>query len=208
MTQTEPVVFVVDDDAAMRRSLAWLLESVSRPVESFNSAEEFLRSYAPDRPGCLVLDVRMPGMSGLELQNELARRKSLLPIIIISGHGDVPMAVRAMKAGVLDFIEKPFNQQVLLERISDALKRDARDRKERQRQDDIQSRLDLLTAREREVMELVVAGLTSREIAERLGVSPKTVEVHRNHLMDKLKVAGVVELVRLALSAGPSPAPA
>lgn len=201
MTQAEPVVYVVDDDAAMRRSLTFLLESVQQRVETFSNAEEFLSAYDPNRPGCLLLDVRMPGMSGLELQSELAAMKCLLPVIVISGHGDVPMAIRAMKNGALDFIEKPFNQQTLIERVGEAIGRNSRDRRVHALSANTEARLALLTAREREVMDLVVSGLTSRAIADRLKISHKTIEVHRNHIMAKLRVNGVVELVQLALGA-------
>jgi len=198
-TPKDPTVFVVDDDRPMRRSLGWLLESVGLVVETFATAEEFLASWTPERPGCLVLDVRMPGLSGLELQAELVRRGVGVPTIVITGHAEVPMAVRALKSGAVDFLEKPFSDQLLLDRVHEALEIDRQARDAEERRSMAERRLADLTAREREVLELVVAGHTSREIAERLRVSPRTVEVHRARVMEKMGATSLAELVRLAL---------
>lgn len=201
MAAPEATVFVVDDDPAVRKSLETLLKSVGLSVETFRSAQEFLAAYDPARPGCLILDVRMPGMSGLELQRTLRDRGQDIPIIIVTGHGDVPVAVRALKDGALEFLEKPFSKQMLLEHISEALKRDVAGRDRRGHHEEIAARLALLTDRERQVMELVVAGKVSKEIAAALGLSKKTVDVHRAHVMQKLKLESVAELVELVMIA-------
>ncbi|HSQ08241.1 MAG TPA: response regulator transcription factor [Chromatiaceae bacterium] len=199
-TQTpEPTVFVVDDDEAMRSSLKWLIESTGQRVLTFDSADAFLRGYSPDWAGCLLLDVRMPGMSGLELQAYLAREDYRLPVIIITGHGDVTMAVKAMQAGALDFIEKPFHDQDLLDSIRRALAVDSQARAHRTRHADLVARLETLTPREHEVMALVTAGHSNREIAAALGVSGKTVEAHRARVMEKMQAPSLAELVRMAL---------
>ena len=202
MPPPEPTVFVVDDDRAMRDSLSWLLDSVGLRVRSYATAAEFLADHDPAQPGCLVLDVRMPGMSGLDLQAELARRGVELPTIVITGHAEVSMAVRAVKAGALDFIEKPFSDQLLLDRVRQALEVDLEAREVRRRREDARRRLATLTAREREVLDLVVAGKANKEIASALGVSPKTVEVHRAHVMSKMCVDSLAELIRITLLAG------
>jgi len=202
MPQPEPTVFVVDDDRAMRDSLSWLLDSVGLRVRSYATAAEFLADHDPAQPGCLVLDVRMPGMSGLDLQAELARRGVELPTIVITGHAEVSMAVRAVKAGAIDFIEKPFSDQLLLDRVRQALQIDLEARDVRRRREDALRRLATLTAREREVLNLVVAGKQNKEIASELGVSPKTVEVHRAHVMSKMCVDSLAELIRITLLAG------
>jgi len=202
MPQPEPTVFVVDDDRAMRDSLSWLLDSVGLRVRSYATAAEVLADHDPAQPGCLVLDVRMPGMSGLDLQAELARRGVELPTIVITGHAEVSMAVRAVKAGALDFIEKPFSDQLLLDRVRQALEVDLEAREVRRRREDARRRLATLTAREREVLNLVVAGKQNKEIASELGVSPKTVEVHRAHVMSKMCVDSLAELIRITLLAG------
>jgi FixJ family two-component response regulator len=196
-----PTVFVVDDDEAVRKSLAWLIGSVGLAVKAYESADAFLASWAEERPGCLVLDVRMPGMSGLELQDALARRGSSLPVIIVTGHADVPMAVRALKAGAVDFIEKPFNDQVLLDRIQDAVKRSQAVFAGQARRARVQALLARLTPRERQVAELVAAGKPNKVIAFELDLSMKTVEVHRHNVMDKLEVASVADLTRLFMEA-------
>jgi two-component system response regulator FixJ len=193
-----PTVFVVDDDDAMRASLCWLIGSVDLNVEAYGSAAEFLESY-DQRPGCLVLDIRMPGMSGLELQNELKVRAIALPVIFITGHGDVPMALKAVKAGALDFFEKPFSHQELLDRIQEALSADAEARRERADLDRIAARWESLTAREKEVTQLLVGGHANRAIAEKLGISVRTVEVHRAHVMEKMKADSLANLVRAVL---------
>jgi len=197
----EPLVYVVDDDAAMRSSLKWLIESVGMRVEAYGSADEFLGCYYPARAGCLLLDVRMPGMSGLELQEHLAARHSQLPVIIITGHGDVPMAVRAMKAGAVDFIEKPFNDESLLDAIRHALAVSVEQRSLQSRQAEVATRLALLTPREHEVMEMVAEGKSNKEIANALGVSAKTVEAHRARVMEKMQAHSLAELVRMVLTA-------
>jgi FixJ family two-component response regulator len=193
-----PTVFVVDDDDAMRASLCWLIGSVDLNVEAYGSAAEFLASY-DQRPGCLVLDIRMPGMSGLELQSELKVRAIALPVIFITGHGDVPMALKAVRAGALDFFEKPFSHQELLDRIQEALSADAEARRERAGLERIAARWKSLTAREKEVAHLLVGGAANRAIAEKLGISVRTVEVHRAHVMDKMKADSLASLVRMVL---------
>ena len=197
---TEPTVFVVDDEPIIRSSLQRLIESVSLRVETFAAANEFLDAYQPGRPGCVVLDVRMPGISGLDLQDRMTERGIDIPVIFITAYGDVPMAVRALKAGAVDFLQKPFNNQTLLDCVQEAIEQDAKARRERARQDDIAALFAGLTPREREVMDLVVAGKPNREIATDLGLSAKTVEVHRAHVMSKLRVDSLADLVRLYMS--------
>ena len=195
-------VFVVDDDQAMRGSLKWLIESVGMEVETFESAHAFLDAYYPGRAGCLLLDVRMPGMGGLELQDYLSRREIRIPVIIITGHGDVAMAVKAMKAGAVDFIEKPFDDEQLLNSIRKALAYDEQHRALHARKAEIAARLAELTPREHEVMAMVTEGKSNKEIAAALSVSAKTVEVHRARVMDKMRADSLAELVRMALIAG------
>jgi two-component system, LuxR family, response regulator FixJ len=204
MMQT-PTVFVVDDDEAMRSSLKWLIESTGMRVQTFDSADAFLTGYSPDWAGCLLLDVRMPGMSGLELQAYLAREDYRLPVIIITGHGDVAMAVKAMQAGALDFIEKPFHDEDLLGSLRRALEADSQDRAQRVQHADILARLESLTPREHEVMSLVTDGNSNKEIAAALGVSAKTVEAHRARVMDKTQATSLAELVRMAIQVGHIP---
>ncbi len=199
----EPTVFVVDDDPAMRDSLRWLLESVGLAVQTFARAEEFLDIYDPASPGCLLLDVRMPGMSGLHLQDELAARHCTLPVIIITGYAEVATAVRALKTGAIDFIEKPFSDELLLERIRQAIDVDQRAREAQARRAAVAARFALLTPRERAVMELVIAGKANKVIAAELKLSPKTVEVHRANVMRKMEADSVAELVRLGLLLSP-----
>jgi len=196
----EPTVFVVDDDNALRKSLCWLIESIGLRVQTFASAHEFLDAYPADTPGCLVLDVRMPGMSGLDLQERLEERRITIPVIIITGYGDVPMAVRAMKAGAVDFIEKPVSDQMLLDRIQQAIMTDSMHRESKRGKSQFAARIELLTPREREVMDKVVSGLSSREIGDELGVSFKTVEAHRAKIMKKMQASSVPHLVRMALN--------
>lgn len=192
-------VFVVDDDPAIRESLRWLIESVGLNVKVFATAQEFLESYESSTPSCLVLDIRMPGMSGLDLQTELGKRDIRLPVIIITGHAEVPVAVRAMKSGAFDFIEKPFSDQLLLDRISRAIESDTQARHTRSEHAGVAVRLAQLTPREREVMDLVIAGKANKVIAAELGLSPKTVEVHRAHVMKKMQAESLADLVRLGL---------
>ena len=199
MKEAEPTVFVVDDDADLRESLGWLLESAGLRFKSYASAQEFLTHYKPEEPGCLLLDVRLPGLSGLDLQEELRRRGVPPPIIIITGHARVPMAVRALKGGAIDFIKKPFSDQVVLERIRQAIDLDRRTRQMRMESTQFAALLANLTPREREVMDLVITGKPNKIIAADLGISPKTVEIHRGRVMEKLQVESVAELVRLDL---------
>jgi two-component system, LuxR family, response regulator FixJ len=199
MNNAEPTVFVVDDDDGVRRGLSLLLSSVGLRVETFPGAQEFLQAFDPERTGCLVLDVRMPGMSGLELQERLKADHSDIPIIILTGHGDVQMAVRAVQAGAVDFIEKPFREQMLLDRIQQAMAQDAENRAQHARLAVSRDRLARLTQREREVLRLVVAGRHNKTIAEELGVTVKTIEFHRSKIMEKTKAVSVAELVRLVL---------
>jgi two-component system response regulator FixJ len=197
----EPTVFVVDDDQAVRDSLCWLIEAAGLNVKAFNSAQEFLAVYDPQWAGCLVLDVRLPGMSGLELQRELVQRQITLPIIIITGHGDVSTAVRAMKAGAVDFIEKPFSDELLIQRVRDALEKDAQNRQVTADRNNIQQRIALLTPREKQVLELVVQGKLNKQIAADLHLSQKTVEAHRANLMSKMQATNVADLVKQAMGA-------
>ncbi len=199
---TAPTVFVVDDDQAMRTSLQWLIESTGMRVFTFESADAFLAGYYPRRTGCLLVDVRMPGMSGLELQAYMAREGYRIPVIIITGHGDVAMAVKAMKAGAMDFIEKPFHDEDLLRSIRKALEYDQRQRVGQAAREDLQARLADLTPREHEVMSMVTDGKSNREIAAALGVTPKTVEAHRARVMEKMRAESLAELVRMALIVG------
>ena len=201
---TDPTVFVVDDDPALRRSLSYLIESVGLEVETFAGGEAFLDACDPDRPGVLVLDLRMPGIGGLDVQRELKQRGIDIPIILLTGHAEVSTAVRSLKEGAFDFIEKPFSDQVLLDSIQAAIREDRTVRAQRIRQADIAERVERLTQREREVMERVVVGEANRVIAEHLGLSPKTVEVHRAHVMEKLEVRSLAELVRLAVALEPA----
>jgi len=200
-----PTVYVVDDDEMFRQSLHWLLESVGLPVVTFATAAEFLETYRPGDPGCLVLDIRMPGMSGLQLQDELAARGVRLPIVFLTAHGDVPMAVAAVKKGAVDFVQKPYNDQRLLDVVQDALQRDADARVADERHHRTAGLIAAMTPREREVMNAVVAGKTNKVIADELGVAVKTIEAHRARMMDKMGAGSVAELVRLvtAIEGGP-----
>jgi len=201
MNDQGPIVFVVDDDPSIGDAIRLLLRSVGIPSRTFLSANEFLEAYDPRQPGCLVLDVRMPGMSGLELQARLREMESTLPIIFVTAHGDVPMAVSAVRTGAMDFIQKPFRDQELLDKIQEALEADARVRSERQDLEGIQDRLDALTPREREVLDLVVAGKANKNIARALGISQRTVEIHRARVMEKMGVRSVSMLVQLVMRA-------
>ncbi len=203
--KTKPTVFVVDDDTSIRSALCLLLKSVGLNVEAHSSAQEFLGSYNPLVPGCLVLDLRMPGLSGLELQEELSKREVSIPVIFITGHGDVSVAVQAMKAGAVDFVEKPFSDQFLLDTIQRAVTRDRQVRKSRADSEQTAERLEALTPREREVTGLVVKGKASKQIAAELHISQKTVEVHRMHIMEKLGARSVVDVVRTVLGAQMTP---
>jgi two-component system response regulator DctR len=195
---TEPTVFIVDDDEAVRDSIAELVSSVGMSTATFGSAREFLDGYDPDRPGCLVLDVRMAHMSGPALQEKLASMGARIPIVFISGHGDIPVAIKTIKAGAVDFVQKPYRDQQLLDSINDALQRDAAGRASVESSGGFAERLTTLTDRERDVMNLVVLGLSSKAIAKSLGISYRTVEVHRSHILEKLGVRTVPELIHLA----------
>jgi FixJ family two-component response regulator len=200
----EPIVHVVDDDAAVRESLRLLISSMGLRVRTYASGAEFLGAWYDDPPGCLVLDIRMPGMSGLDLQQQLNARNSILPIIVITGHGDVPMAVEAMQAGALDFIQKPFRDQDLLDRISQALERDAENRRVLVEHNAVRARLQSLTPRETEVLRLVVAGRANKVIAGDLNLSQRTVEIHRARVMEKMRAQSLAQLVRMVLAADSS----
>jgi len=195
MTQ-ESTVFVVDDDEAVRKALKLLLESAGLRVQVFASADEFLAGHDPKRPGCLVLDIRMPGMSGLTLQDQLIARRISIPVIMITGHGDVAMAVGAVKKGAIDFLQKPFDDQTLLDRVQQALEIDAEQRREIARKAEFESRLARLTPREREVLDLLIVGKGNKEIALELGLSRKTVDIHRAHVMMKFGVDSLLEIAR------------
>jgi RNA polymerase sigma factor (sigma-70 family) len=192
----EQIIYLVDDDEALRDSLAWLLESQGFKVAAFASAEDFLKAWRPEFNGCLLLDVRMPGMSGLELHERLRAQYSTLPIIFITGHGDVPMAVAALKKGAVDFIEKPFNDTELLRLVSQCLVSEQEHRARRRQDAEVSRRLDQLTQREREVLDLIIAGKLNKQIADVLGISIKTVEVHRARVMEKMAAQSLAELVQ------------
>ena len=202
MTEQKPTIYVVDDDEAMRDSMTWLLEGEGYRIACFDSGESYLAAWSPAMRGCLVLDVRMPEMSGLELQEKLDALGSRLPIIFVTGHGDVPMAVGALQRGACDFIEKPFHNADLLSRIERALELDSQIAARRERDDAIANRLELLTHREREVMNLVVAGKLNKQIADSLDISMKTVEAHRARVMEKMGVRTLAELVKAVMSVG------
>ena len=194
---TEPTVFIVDDDEAVRDSIQELVNSVGLSAEVYASAQQYLETFDPERPGCLVLDVRMARLSGRALQAKLNQRHARIPIVFISGHGDIPMAVKAIKAGAVDFVQKPYHEQQLLDSIDEALRRDAAARHGAVDRREFEARLQWLTGREREVMDLAVQGLSSKAIAQQLDISPRTVDVHRSRLLDKLAVGSIVELMRL-----------
>jgi two-component system, LuxR family, response regulator FixJ len=202
---TEATVFVVDDNAAVRQSMRVLMESASLAVETYASAEEFLSAYDPQRPGCLVLDVSLRHTSGLDLQDELRRRKATLPIIVLTGHGNVPTSVRALKAGAIDFLQKPAPPTVLLERIRAAIEIDRQARTASSERSAVTDRLARLTPRERAVMELLVAGQTSKQIAATLQVSIRTVEGHRRMVFSKMQVSSAAQLVRIVMGAREAP---
>ncbi len=205
MTPGAPVVFVVDDDSSVRDSLRRLITSVGFNVEVFPTAQAFLKARRPDGPGCLVLDVRLPGLSGLDLQRELADTDAALPIIFLTGHGDIPMSVRAMKAGAIEFLTKPFREQDLLDAIRAAIERDRAMRIERQERAELRGRYTSLTPRERDVLTRIVAGLLNKQIAGELGTSEATVKEQRAHVMTKMQAGSVAELVRFASRLGITP---
>jgi FixJ family two-component response regulator len=193
------MVFIVDDDAGVRSSIRMLLKSVGIVSTPLSSAQEFLAEFDPVQPGCLVLDIRMPGMSGLELQQELNLLGAILPVIFITGHGDVPMAVEAMQRGAFDFLQKPFRDQDLIDRVRRALMRDTEIRSLMREHDRIQARFESLTPRERQVLDLITEGKPNKVMASDLGLSQRTVEIHRAHVMDKMGAASVAHLVRMVL---------
>jgi FixJ family two-component response regulator len=201
-SEEQPIVFVVDDDAPTRQALARLFYSVQLRVEVFASAQEFLQSKRPDVPSCLVLDVRLPGLSGLDFQTELTNADICIPIVFITGHGDIPMSVRAMKAGAVDFLLKPFRDQDLLDAVASAIQRDQARRDDEKMTSDVRMRFSALTPREREIMALVASGLLSKQIAAQIDVSEITVKVHRSHLMKKMGARSVADLVRMATVLG------
>src|SRR5581483_8771436 len=199
MKERSPIVFIVDDDEAVRSSLRLLLKSVGLVPNALASAREFLEKYDPAQPGCLVLDVRMPEMSGLELQEQLNRQGAVIPVIFITGHGDVPMAVEAMQAGAFDFLQKPFRDQDLIDRIQKALEKDHSNRAALTERNLIRTRLESLTAREREVLSMVTSGKANKIMASDLGVSQRTVEIHRARVMEKMGATSLAQLVRMVM---------
>lgn len=201
---TASTVYIVDDDEAVRDSLRWLLEANTYRVKAFASAEAFLSEYREDQPGVLIVDVRMPGMSGLQLQEELINRKSLMPVVFITGHGDVPMAVNTMKKGAVDFLEKPFNETELREIVSRMFEQANDNLQKFTAQREHEAMLGRLTAREQQVLERIVAGRLNKQIADDLGISIKTVEAHRANIMEKLQVTTVADLMKVALAAEPA----
>ena len=195
-----PTVFIVDDEEAVSDSISMLLRSVGLPTQTFPDATRFLAEYRPEQPGCLLLDVRMPRMSGLELQQELNRRRYTVPVVFITGHGDVPMAVEAMRAGALDFLQKPFNDDELIRRVQKALDQDAKERELLRRREELERRWNELTPREREVADRVVAGQANKVVALELDISERTVELHRARIMQKMGARSLAQLVQMALS--------
>jgi len=202
MTSTQGTVFVVDDDPSMRKALGRLCQSVGLNVKTFASALDFLAHGAPESPACIVLDVHLPGLSGLDLQTELTARNIQTPIVFITGHGDIPMSVRAVKAGAVDFLTKPFRNRNLMEAIQDAIGKDVRLKASQTEQETIQHRVLTLTPRERQVFEMVIKGMLNKQIAAELGASEQTIKVHRRRVMDKMQVDSVAELVQAAVKAG------
>jgi RNA polymerase sigma factor (sigma-70 family) len=204
MREEQPVVFVIDDDASVRDAIVDLLRSVGLAVESFGSTQEFLQSNRPDAPGCIVLDVRLPGPSGLEFQRTLSKSNIHLPVIFISGHADIPMSVRAMKSGAIEFLTKPVPEQELLDAIQTGIERDRARRQDARVLAELRERFDSLTPREREVLALVVTGRRNKQIAAQANLSEMTVKVHRSQIMRKMRAKSLVDLVRMADALGVS----
>jgi FixJ family two-component response regulator len=202
MTETKPIVFVVDDDLSVRRSTERLIRSIGLEVHTFTSAREFLKNPRPKGPACLVLDVRMPGLSGMDLQRELARSEIYIPIIFITAHGDIPMSVRAMKAGAVEFLTKPFRSRSLLDAIRAAIDRDRAASNERSEIEALRQRYQQLTPREREVLLLVAAGLLNKQVAGKLATTERTIKFHRAHIMQKTHAESVADLVRMVEKLG------
>lgn len=198
MSESGPIVFVVDDEPTVCASVKRLVRSVGIEVQTYSSAQEFLRGKRPDVPGCLVLDVRLPDLSGLDLQQELAKANITLPIIFVTGHGDIPMSVRAMKAGAVEFLTKPYREQDLLEAIQHGIQQHRTLREQRAQIFDLQCRYESLTLREREVFPLVAGGLLNKQVASQLGASEKTIKVHRGQVMHKMKAESLADLIRMA----------
>ncbi|KPK00120.1 MAG: hypothetical protein AMS20_15365 [Gemmatimonas sp. SG8_28] len=199
MTPREPLVYVVDDDAAVLDAIRMLLRSVGLRAETYTSATDFLAAFDSDQPGCLVLDIRMPVMSGIELQDRLREIGAMIPVVFVTAHGDIPMAVQAVKAGALDFIPKPFRDQDLLDRVQQAIELDLQHRAELSDRAELLRRFGTLTAREREVFQLVATGKANKVIAADLGISQRTVEIHRGRVMEKMQARSLPQLVRIAL---------
>lgn len=198
----EPIVYVVDDDAVMREALSSLFRSVDLSVKVFGSAHELLQGSLTDRPSCLVLDIRLPGVSGLEFQDELVKAGIHIPVIFMTGHGDIPMSVRAMKAGAVDFLEKPFRHQEMLDAVALAIERDRKRREQDRTLSELQGRFESLTPREREVIGLITAGLMNKQAAGEMGVTEMTVKIHRGHIMRKMQARSLADLVRMAEALG------
>lgn len=205
MRKPEVIIYIVDDDASVRKGLEWLIRSVGYHVQTFASANDFLRHDIPDTLGCLVLDLRMPGMSGLDLQEKLQSAQVNIPIIFLTAHGSVPTSVRAMKGGAIDFLEKPVDEQILLDAIHQAIEKDKRAKLQQAEIQNIMKRVNSLTPRELEIFDCVVTGMINKQIAYNLNISEKTVKIHRSRVMEKMRANSLAELVRLAEKARPSP---
>jgi FixJ family two-component response regulator len=205
MNEERSTIFIVDDDASVRKSLSRLLTSYGLAVETFESAEQFLKREPYEGTGCIILDVRMPGLSGIALHDELARTDCHVPVIFITGHGDIPMSVEAMKKGASDFLPKPFDEEQLMDAVHGALEKSARDRADRTEAKEARMRIDRLTPREKEILPYIIAGFLNKQIAFKLEIAEKTIKVHRGHIMEKLGVDSVAELVRFADKANIKP---